>query len=331
MALYCENQQKELPIISNVYSVFNSTQTSNVQSRNVSNLCPISNIRTENKTSEPKRKLFQIPNHILLTENNGNVKYNCTICKTVFKSKKNCFYHLTCNGTGVKKSLICPQCNKVFKIQSHLDYHVLTHSGIRPYKCTNCDKCFFTKSKMIEHQVVHSVRSHFCALCSKGFKRKRSLEVHMESHVIEKPFQCTTCLRFFKNKQCLKKHHIRKHSGTKAYSCDVCNRKFSLKDALVSHEKTHTCSTQFACYLCNQRFREKRYLQRHLSTHNKNNVMNCPMCMKEFTRKDNLDRHVRNTHLESENECNPDYTIRASVIKVVNKIESCAVKVIQHT
>lgn len=53
--------------------------------------------------------------------------------------------------------------------------------------------------------------------------------------------------------------------------------------------------------------------------------------MKEFTRKDNLDRHVRNTHLESENININEQVIRASVIKTVNKIESCAVKVIQHT
>jgi len=62
-----------------------------------------------------------------------------------------------------------------------------------------------------------SVRSHFCAICAKGFKRKRSLEVHMKSHALEKPFQCATCLKFFKNKQCLKKHHIRKHSGICIY------------------------------------------------------------------------------------------------------------------
>lgn len=53
--------------------------------------------------------------------------------------------------------------------------------------------------------------------------------------------------------------------------------------------------------------------------------------MKEFTRKDNLDRHVRNTHLESENVNISEYAIRASVIKVVTKVESCPVKVIQHT
>jgi len=51
------------------------------------------------------------------------------------------------------------------------------------------------------------------------------------------------------------------------------------------------------------------------------NILNCPICMKKFTRKDNLDRHVRNTHLESENVNLNDHVIRASVIKVVNKIE----------
>jgi len=53
--------------------------------------------------------------------------------------------------------------------------------------------------------------------------------------------------------------------------------------------------------------------------------------MKKFTRKDNLDRHVRNTHLESENISINEHVIRASVIKVVKKIESCPVRVIQHT
>lgn len=59
-------------------------------------------------------------------------------------------------------------------------------------------------------------------------------------------------------------------SGTKAFACDICKRKFSLKDALVSHKKTHTCSIQFSCHLCKQQFREKRYLQRHLGTHSSN-------------------------------------------------------------
>ncbi|XP_050540127.1 gastrula zinc finger protein XlCGF42.1-like [Daktulosphaira vitifoliae] len=318
-----KNQEKVIPNI-------NIDQSYSSNSDYINSLMDKNSSSTQ-KIPETKKKSFKIPGHIILIENEGNIKYSCTICKTEFKSKKNCFYHITCDGNTIKKILICQMCNKTFKVQSHLDYHLLTHSGKKPYKCTDCEKCFFTKSKMIEHRIVHSVRSHFCSICSKGFKRKRSLEIHLKTHVIEKPFQCITCSKYFKNKQCLKKHLIRKHSDIKAYSCDICKRKFSLKDSLVSHKKIHVGSTQFACYLCNQRFKEKRYLQRHLGTHNKKNVLNCPMCMKEFTRKDNLDRHMRNTHLELENISNQEHTIRASVIKVIKKIESCAVKVIQHT
>lgn len=58
-----------------------------------------------------------------------SVNYTCTVCKKTFKSKKNCIYHLTCNGDGTNKPLLCDKCNKSFKKQSHLDYHMLTHSG----------------------------------------------------------------------------------------------------------------------------------------------------------------------------------------------------------
>lgn len=72
----------------------------------------------------------------------GSVKYNCTVCKKTFNSKKNCFYHLTCNGDGIKKPLICYKCNKSFKIQSHLDYHMLTHTGKHIYMYIIIKKLF---------------------------------------------------------------------------------------------------------------------------------------------------------------------------------------------
>lgn len=35
-------------------------------------------------------------------------------------------------------------------------FYFIIISGERPFKCIDCDKCFFTKSKMIEHKIVHT-------------------------------------------------------------------------------------------------------------------------------------------------------------------------------
>lgn len=37
--------------------------------------------------------------------------------------------------------------------------------GERRFKCNNCDKCFFTKSKMIEHKIVHTGKMFWLSCC----------------------------------------------------------------------------------------------------------------------------------------------------------------------
>ena len=80
-----------------------------------------------------------------------------------------------------------------------------------------------------------------CPACSKMFKSKAAMKLHMTVHktLEERQFVCNLCQRRF-----LHRHHLivhqRKHSGEKPYKCNACSKSFMAVFLLHKHLRKHT-------------------------------------------------------------------------------------------
>lgn len=105
----------------------------------------------------------------------------------------------------------CPVCGKTYRGNTNLNYHMATHTGIRPHKCS---------------------------ICGKAFTQKSTLRTHFQIHTGEKHKKCRTCTRAFADySTCMK--HERTHSGEKPYACPECGKCFAQSGNMLRHRQTH--------------------------------------------------------------------------------------------
>lgn len=77
-------------------------------------------------------------------------------------------------------------------------------------------------------------------------------------------------------------------------ACSTCGKRFSRKDALSRHVKTHNKkAARVSCSICKKTFSRQYDLDRHMKFHSKDKSFECPLCNIRFTKKDNLLVHQR--------------------------------------
>ncbi|XP_053679777.1 zinc finger protein 358-like [Anopheles nili] len=174
-------------------------------------------------------------------------KFQCIPCGQSFKSKQALIDHKN-RHLGVKP-FACELCDKQYTknalLQAHIQQaHGEPHQAATRYPCTECGKCYTSKSYLTVHMRIHrNERSFVCEICAKGHVTRKDLAVHMTIHTGEKPLVCDICGKAYARRGALDWHR-RTHTKERPYSCDVCGQTFSQSTPLQVHRRTHDVAVQ---------------------------------------------------------------------------------------
>ncbi|MEJ1286974.1 zinc finger protein 715 [Cricetulus griseus] len=197
----------------------------------------------------------------------------------------------------------CSSCEKSFFTEAALQEHEQIHTEEKPYVCTLCGKACRDRSTFYEHELLHKNHTPFiCDKCGKAFLRKSELTSHKQSHNGEKPYKCNDCGKSFKFPSQLKVHH-QSHTGEKPYECRECGKSFSKTAKLKVHQRIHTGEKPYVCSQCGKAFNQKSILDRHEKLHPGEKPYKCSDCGKSFNYPSQLKVHCHSHTGEKPYKC----------------------------
>lgn len=161
----------------------------------------------------------------------------------------------------------------------------------KQFFCDICSKGFRLKHHLVIHIRTHTGQKDYqCEVCSKNFAQISHLNLHLKTHTGEKRFPCAYC-----DKRFLHRGDLHRHSRTHRelpFACGFCSRRFSDESSKVAHEKTCTCQVH-RCSLCDYTTAVSSRLKTHMVKHSGQRDFQCDICSKKFAYKQNLDNHLK--------------------------------------
>lgn len=168
---------------------------------------------------------------------------SCPTCGKLYRNVRYYKQHLKLhNGiTTPKKLFICDYCGEKRTLKTLIELHILSkHLNERRYQCKLCEKAFFSKGSLSEHEVVHSrKKSETCGVCGRILVNRKALILHNRLHTGERPYPCNMCgEKFLSSSRRLA--HIKSKHGERTEHCTICPSKFHLRSDLNKHMLVHS-------------------------------------------------------------------------------------------
>ncbi|EZA53472.1 hypothetical protein X777_06553 [Ooceraea biroi] len=257
----------------------------------------------------------------------------CEYCGDSFVSEQALSLHLETHETGSSEEraqsqddqLVCEHCGCSFLTTSKLREHQKEHVSENCYSCGHCSYATPIRECLITHQRCHIPDYKYqCEVCGEHFQSKSNCQVHLLSHGRDKPFQCDICSATFRYRQGLRLH-AKLHQPDyvppqRKHHCELCNKRFSRKQVLLVHMRTHGNvgpQNEYVCPMCGKSVSSKTYLAVHLRKHTGEKPHVCDICGKGFISQNYLSVH-RRTHTGEKphqcTHCNKRFTQRTTLV-----------------
>lgn len=127
----------------------------------------------------------------------------CSECHEEFRLKKELNAHIHEKHPGLRK-FVCEECGKTFPTTNQLNSHKVSHVNEPQHKCPQCPKSFKNRRRMLVHLEVHSAEKYICPECGLQLNTRFTYQRHMHVHSDVKSFKCDICSKTFKRQKTLK-------------------------------------------------------------------------------------------------------------------------------
>ncbi|XP_073828697.1 uncharacterized protein [Musca autumnalis] len=220
-----------------------------------------------------KRPVTQEEYDDLIAEWKPNLE--CRICHDTCPRFKLLQQHFAQQHSSEECYIEC--CHLQLRYRYELEKHIFYHQDDRAFKCEICYRSFTVNSALTQHLLEKhtqgaskSLKTFKCNDCGRVFQGITKFQYHQPNCKGYKRNEsngiiCTDCGKSYKNKNNLKQHIKKEHSGpTECVQCPICDKIVKCKHTLKIHLRSHTNERKYVCFWCPSSNKTAKYRRQHM-------------------------------------------------------------------